>query len=513
MDRRRLAKINLIAVTATVCFLVLAAVVAVFTVPALRAMAGLKPREPADEGGDAARQGAAQVIYDADGKPGLRLTKAAIWGYQIKPIAVRDATRARPLPLQVGTLNFENESLFQVPARFPGEIAEIRQVDDDVSDNISDKATKKRPLRYGDRFKQGELLAVLHSPTLGAAKAALVDAVCSLKLSTETLERHQMLFKEGGLSYSQLKLSERQKQADSNTLLTAERTLLTMKLSEEEVNDVKEEANKIAELASAGKLNRKATDEVEKWARVEIKVPVFDKATKDTRELTVVEKNTNVYSMVDPIATSAPLFKLADVGRLQVWVHPSEEYLPIFRTMLDSAERGGPFWTIGIPAYPDDKLPPMRFYQYAPSLEPFQHAPMLMGYLTNPNGNRYVVGQFVTATIDLPPEPNTVEVPTEAINEIGGEALVFVQPDPGKLEFIQRRVAVVHRFKDVTIVRSRLTKVEEDENARNSKRAGSQRLIETLKPGALVMTRGVVELTSALEGLLLEEGNKGGAKK
>ena len=332
----------------------------------------------------------------------------------------------------------------------------------------------------------------------------MVDAVCSLQLSKETLERHEKLFREGALSQAVLRQDERQLQADSNTLLTAERTLFTMKLSEAEVQDVKDEAKKIAALAKDDTFKRDAKSESERWARVPITVPWFDKNNKD-RELVVVEKNTNLYAMIDPIATGTALFKVADVTRLQVWVHPSEEYLPIFRQMLASPEPGGPFWTISVPAYPDDKLPPLRFLQIAMSIEPFQHAPMLMGFLNNPNGNKYVIGQFVTASIDLPPEPDTLEVPSEAINEIGGEALVFVQPDPSKGEFFLRRVSILHRFKDFTTVRMKLTKADQEENQRNAKLENPKRTIEPLAVGDLVVTRGVVELTAALDDLLVKE--------
>jgi multidrug efflux pump subunit AcrA (membrane-fusion protein) len=321
------------------------------------------------------------------------------------------------------------------------------------------------------------------------------------------LERHYKLFSEGALSLATVRQSERQQLTDSNAVLTAERTLLTMKLTEQEVEEVKKEAQAIADLAAKGLPKRNAREESERWARVEIRVPWFDK-DHPGRELVIVEKNTSLYAMVDPIATNTPLFKVADLTRVQVWVHPAEEYLPLLRKMLDAPERGEALWTLTIPAYPEDKLPPMKFYQVAPSLEPFQHAPMIMGYLDNPNGNRYVVGQFVTATIELSPEPNTVEVSSQAINEIGGEALVFVQPDPGKLEFFPRRVAVVHRFKDVTIVRGKLTRVEEEINARQAKADNSKRPIEPLHPGALVVTRGVVELTAELESQLLKESNR-----
>jgi membrane fusion protein, heavy metal efflux system len=520
MQHHRMAAVKLIPVAVVACFVLLAVVAAIFTVPGLRVMAGLEAKEaPPDEEGKKAKAGAARVLRDADGKPlnppGVALTKAGINGLQIKPVPVKEAVTARPLPPQIGTINFDNETLFPIPSRFAGEIAEIMQMPDDAPDPNQPTAVKEKPkkrvLRYGDRVKQGDTLCVVHSVVLGTAKAALVDAVCSLALSKETLERHQELFKDGSIGLAQLKQSERQVQTDSNSLLTAERTLLTLKLTEDEVQEVKNEAKEIAKLAKDEKFQskRNAKDEAEKWARVEIKVPWFDRSNPN-RELTVVEKNTNLYSMVDPIATGTALFKLADLSRLQIWVHPAEEYLPTFRKMLGG--KTPPLWTVVIPAYPDDKLPPMTFTQIAPSLEPYQHAPMLMGYLKNPDGNRYVVGQFVTATIDLPPEPNTVEVPTEAINEIGGEALVFVQPNPKKDEFVLHRVAIVQRFKDVTIVRTKLTKLEDDENAANAskreKGENAKKTIDTLQPGDLVITRGVVELTAALEDLLLKEEAK-----
>jgi cobalt-zinc-cadmium efflux system membrane fusion protein len=512
MPLRASIKTPALAVTVTACFLVLAAVFAVFTVPALRAAAGLDPGEQDDQGVEKkTAHGPAQVIRDANGTPGLRLTRGAAHGLQLRAVPAAAARKARPLPPQVGTINFDNETLFPIPSRFPGEIAEVRHVEevvppDPLNPSLGTKP-ERRPLRYGDRVKQGDLLAVVHSTTLGTAKAALVDAVCSLNLSTETLERHRKLFAEGALSLAALRQTERQQLADSNTLLTAERTLIAMKLTDQEVDEVKQEAEKIARLASEGLVKRNAREETERWARVEVRVPWFDKSHPE-RELTIVEKNTSLYAMVDPIATSTPLFKVADLSRVQVWVHPAEEYLPLFRKLLDSPDRGQAVWSISIPAYPEDRLPPMRFYQVAPSLEPFQHAPMIMGYLKNPNGNRYVVGQFVTATVELPAEPDTVEIPSDAVNEIGGEALVFVQPDPGKLDFILQRVAVVHRFRDVSVVRSKLTAVEEEQNARNARATNPKRPIEALRPGALVIVRGVVELTAALDDLLLQESNK-----
>src|SRR5262249_40687550 len=141
--------------------------------------------------------------------------------------------------------------------------------------------------------------------------------------------------------------------------------------------------------------------------------------------------------------------------------------------------------------------PPLELdvLQIAPSLEPNQHTPMVIGYLDNPAG-KYLIGQFVTATLFMPPDPDTVEMPTDALNEAEGRPLVFVQAPEQPREFTLRRVAVVRRFKDVTYARTRLTP-EEEQTSREEVRRG-RRPIQPLLPGERVVTRGVVEMTAAL---------------
>src|SRR5262249_11704754 len=135
------------------------------------------------------------------------------------------------------------------------------------------------------------------------------------------------------------------------------------------------------------------------------------------------------------------------------------------------------------------EAPPLELeiVQIAPSLEPFQHTPTVMGYLNNPEG-KYLIGQFVTATIFMPPPQNTVEVPTAALNEVEGQALVLLASDAGKREFTLRRVAVVRRFKDVTYVRSVLTPEDEKTSGEEVKRG--RRPLRPLRAGERVITRG-----------------------
>jgi cobalt-zinc-cadmium efflux system membrane fusion protein len=471
----------------------------------------------ADDHEETPRSTAAELFRIANGDLGLRLRPQAVEALQVKPVAAREATAPRPLPPQIGTLNYDNDRLFSIRPRFQGELAEVKEVPD--TSGAPSTGKKYRPLRFGDRVRQGELLAVLWSRDLGEKKAALVDALNGLRFSQAALERQNNLYKTGATSLSAYLAAERQVQSDSNAVLMAERTLKMWKLTDEEVADIKAEAKLILD-------QKKVRDpEREKlWARVEVRVPQF--SADSGKELVVVEKNTHLGDMVDP-SKDTPLFRVADLSRLQIWVHPPEEYLPLIRDQLQKRNAGAAelaecvwfwpalrdllreqfprrdvapvTWQIRFQSDPPDTPPlELEIVQIAPSLEPFQHTPMVMGYLNNPDG-KYLIGQFVTATIFMPPEPNTVEIPTDALNEVEGQALVFVETDAARREFTLRRVAVARRFKDVTYVRSVLTAADEKVSVEEVKRG--RRPLRPLLPGERVVTRGVVEMTQALDTL------------
>jgi cobalt-zinc-cadmium efflux system membrane fusion protein len=470
--------------------------------PGVRATVTELFERPSHEPVEKAEDDGAALIRDAEGHLGLKLTPDAARGLDVTPVAVVKADKPRALPPQIGTLNYDNDRLFTIRSRFPGEVAEMRKV---LDTDPSTSRTQLRPLRFGDKLDQGELLAVVWSQPLGQAKAALVDAICGLALSKKTLDRQLKLYQDGVIPVTTLEVSERQVQADSNALVTAERSLKMWKLTDQEIQAIKDEAKVIADLVSKNQL--RSAEKEKNWARVEIRVPKF---SEDPRaQLVVIEKNTNLIDMVDPI-NSVPLFKLADTSRLQIWVHPPEEYLPLIRERLKDPGAQPLTWEIRIQSDPPDApalvLP---IVQVAPSLEPNQHTPMVLGYLDNPEG-KYLIGQFVTATIYMPPDRDTVEMPTNALNEVEGQALVFVQPDASKEEFFLRRLAVVRRFKDVTFVRSKLTPPEEEIS--RAEVARGRRALQPLRPGERVLTRGAVELTTCLEDLATKERAAGLAK-
>jgi multidrug efflux pump subunit AcrA (membrane-fusion protein) len=435
----------------------------------------------------------AEFFRDEQGHTGIRFTEEALDNLRVKPVVARQATDARALPPQIGTTQYDNDRLFFIQSRFPGELAWFKEFPDT---DTPFTPTTTRPLRYGDKVKQGERLVVVWSQPLGQARANLVDAISNLRLSQKMLDLNKEAYSQGAQSLALLMSAERQEQLDRNALHTAERSLKMWKLTDKEIADIKAEAGRIAIEREKGR--SQDLDKEMKWAWVELFAPRFNH--DPNRELVVVEKNANTNGMLDPIA-SPPILKLADLSRLTIWAQPHEEYLPLLRERLNKGIHV--HWQIQFQSDPQETKPlELPVVQIAPALDSTLHTPMVFGYLPNED-RRYFIGQFVTVTIFVDPDPDTVEIPTAALNETEGQALIFVQTNAQKREFTARRVAVVHRFKNVTIVRSKLT--EQDLNYSVVERVKGRRPLEPLLPGEAVVTRGVNEMTVCLDTLAVKD--------
>ena len=57
--------------------------------------------------------------------------------------------------------------------------------------------------------------------------------------------------------------------------------------------------------------------------------------------------------------------------------------------------------------------------------------------------------------MQLPPPPDVVEIPIDAVSDDGQQAVVFVQTDPHKQEYTMRRVELTQRFDTTAFVRSK----------------------------------------------------------
>ena len=110
-----------------------------------------------------------------------------------------------------------------------------------------------------------------------------------------------------------------------------------------------------------------------------------------------------------------------------------------------------------------------------------------MGWLDNPDG-RFNVGQFVTATIDLPADPSLVTVPISALVEDGTCPRVFVETGTGgKHDFTCLAVAVTRRGREHAYIRSAPSPGDVECGA------------SPLKSGCADLKTGVLELSAELK--------------
>jgi cobalt-zinc-cadmium efflux system membrane fusion protein len=370
---------------------------------------------------------------------------------------------AAPRPLAVtGTLAFDPDALARVQSRFPGEVVALGP------------GTTRGQWRYGMRVKEGELLAVVWSKELGEKKSDLVDALAQLKLDQDTLKRLEELYSStGGTSEAAVRQARRNVSAGINAVNKAKRTLLTWRLLPEEIKAVEDEAKRIIE-----RKGKRDPEREKDWARVEVRAPING---------IIVEKNVVRGHIVD---TATDLFKIADMSRLAVYASVYEEDLQLLRRERDYYAEGPVPWQVHLTS------DPMRRALQSPGIEkvglivdPNQHTALVFGQLR--------VGQFVTATLELPPSPGVVSVPAAALDEDGQASYVVVRPDPDKPRFQLRRVRVLRRFNGAAYVASEASPAQRAEGAL------------PLRPGELVVTAGAVQLRAALE----EAQAKASAKK
>ena len=204
------------------------------------------------------------------------------------------------------------------------------------------------------------------------------------------------------------------------------------------------------------------------WARVDIIAPI---------DGTIVEKNVVAGNIVD---TDDDLFKIADLSMLTAWGQVYEEDLP----ELQSLELPIP-WKLRVSSNAEAIPISSIIDRIGETIDPNTHMALIGGPVENKKGHLFA-GQFITATIALPPEPDVVEIPTRALVEDGNESIVLVQTDPKLDRFYRRRVSVVRRYADTVLVRSRLTPEQ--------RRLG----MEELHEGEMVVSAGALELKAAL---------------
>jgi cobalt-zinc-cadmium efflux system membrane fusion protein len=383
----------------------------------------------------------------------------------------RPPTRARPLVMP-GSTALDPARVMRVRTRFNAEVVEVARTPDETQ-RVAASQTVLRELRPGDRVRKGDVLAVLWSVDVGARKSDLVDALVQLRLDEKRLQAREELFRKGSLPEDTLNQTRRDVVSDRNAKERAERTLRTWNIPEREIKAVYDEA----ELAS-GRQGKRDEEKERLWARSELIAP---------RDGTIVERNVSVGEYIAD--NTVNLFTIAEVDRLLVLANPPEDQLPDLLALAPEQQRWS-LQTVGVPQIDG----PIEEIGYL--IDATQHTAVVKGYIDNPDG-KLRAGQFVSATVNLPPPPEVVEVPLTALAEDGRQSFVFVQTDPDRPRYTMRRVKVTHRFEKTAFVRSRLD--PKDEELTSQEQAQGFQRLQPLKPGERYITSGVLELRAALE--------------
>ena len=359
-----------------------------------------------------------------------------------------------------GSLILDSDRLAHVHARFPGEVVELGSA-----------GVGSRPIAFGQHVRKGQLLAVIWSRDLGEKKSDLIDALSQLRVDDDSLARISKAAAEGSVPERILRDTERKVEADRIAVSRAVRTLQSWRISKEEIDQVRAEAERLSREKTA---NRE--EMVAQWAKLEVLAPL---------DGTVIERNVALGELVD---TTSDLFKVADLSRMGVLAYAYEEDLPTL-DCLPASQRA---WSVTVGSGGDAATRIGRFDQVGCIIDPNQHTALVMGWVDNPDG-KLRVGQFVTTRLEIPPPPGEVVVPASALCEESDCTYVFVQPE-GQSTYIRRSVAVMRRRGDKVCIRSRPTPEE------------MRRGLEPLAPGEQVVVSRVVELAACLDSLQQNAG-------
>jgi cobalt-zinc-cadmium efflux system membrane fusion protein len=355
--------------------------------------------------------------------------------------------------------------------------------------------TQFRELRPGDTVSKGDLLGIFYSVDVGSKKNDLLDALVQLELDQKIMDRvEENRFSVPEVYY----LTQWQAvQKDRNAINRALENLKTWDIPQQEIDELHTEAKKISgdknawfktpegrwvKGESQAKNGKNAADKEQEnpWGRVTL---------RSNFNGVIVERNVHEGEMV--VDNTVNLFQIADVSRLLVKAHCPEDALPSLEG-LNGTDRQWTVRTVGA-ASPSGLSGSIDEIGYI--IDPNQHTAVIKGYVENPN-KRIRAGQFVSATVNIPPPRGVVEIPSDALVEDGKQSVIFVQPAAGSARFTMRRVQVTHRFERTMFVQA--TPIPKDQELTSVEAEEGLLPKEPLQPGERVLCRGVVELKAAM---------------
>jgi cobalt-zinc-cadmium efflux system membrane fusion protein len=401
-------------------------------------------------------------------KGGKDLVAVAVAPKQVRPLVLPGSTALDPA------------RIMRIRARFaPAEVVKIGEVNDPLRHTAGFDLPSPE-LRPGDEVKQGQELGIFFSADVGNKKNDLFEAVVQLRLDQIILDRAE---KAGGsLPEIYLWNARRNVDTDRSAVRRAKNTLKTWNIDDADISSVEKEALQLS-LTEGKRENYKEAEWAEKhnqWARVLLKAP---------DDGILIERNVTKGEMV--VDNTINLFTLAKVDRLLVVANCPEDDIPKLQSLKPHERR----WTVHTVGATPGQGVEASIDEIGWIIDPNQHTAIIKGYINNPD-KTVRAGQFVSATINLPPPKGVVEVPIDAVVEDGQQCVVFVQRDPTKASYTMRRVQVTHRFDKSAFVRS--TPIPENERITLEEKDLGMLPKEPLQPGERILEKGVGELKAAL---------------
>lgn len=416
----------------------------------------------------------------------------------IETVTAQKATSTRPLAFD-GYLGYDPNQTVTINTLFTGQIEKLIDYPDPAA-SLSGE-TVERPVQFKDTVKKNQVLAVLYSKDLGEKKSELVNAWSQYNLDQKYYEEFEQLYKRGLTSEANVLQYRAAVQQDLNAVDKARRTLAVWQVSEEDMEALQQEAERLLKMNVSERAQFKEQKKASNWAKVEIKAPF---------EGIVVEKNIAPGQIVDP---TKDLYKIARPDHMVVYAHAYEDALPALLQLRPEDRR----WKVRVNADPNLDLPEGRITTIG-SVDPNQHTVPLMGTVPNPldaRGERPLIsGQFVTATLQIPAGPQEVAIPTAALIEGSGDSVVLIQPDPHVPLYELRRVNVLRRTRDVVVLRwmdpsSAVHLLGAPAGGLAADPARSASFRGQVNPGQRVVTNGSLLLLSELMDLQSKEKTKG----
>ncbi len=463
-------------------------------------------------------------------------------------------TQSRPLVMP-GSTALDPARVIRIRVRFfPAEVVKIGE---HGPDRTAPGATRSefRELRPGDVVREGDELAVFQSVDVGSKKNDLFEAIIQYRLDKVILDKAEAAA--GSLPEAFLWNARRNVQTDRSGIIRAKNTLKTWNIAEEDIEGVVKEAEQYdLTRRTSDKVNKQEADwgkKQEEWSRVVVRWGKKPEG-RPPQSGVIIERNLARGETIVDGATN--LFTIAQVDRLAVLTNLPEDDLPKLQS-LRPEQRVWTIQTVGATAVqmyrlsdealarlresgiPDNvlaKLNALRVkmldrkefvegltrglsraererYQalllkhaLVPGLpgtvdeigyliDPNQHTAIIKGYIDNPGG-KIRAGQFVSATVNLPPPTDVVEVPIESLVDDGKQSLVFVQADAEKHRYTMKHVVVMQRFEKTAFISSKPIPPEEQLTPAEAEQGLLPR--EPLRDGDVLLTSGVLELKAAL---------------